>query len=241
MGKAKTNSEGKATAGVADEPKRSDARRNRRRILAAAFEVFAELGIDAQMTDVAAAAGLGIGTVYRHFANKEALVNALLLDRLEGATIVAKRAAMKEDAFHALADLIVLITERQLENRVVSQFLGGRVAGSPELQAERDVMYGVLDTLVTRAKEAGDLRADVNISDIRIITTSVASLAAAESSLASHLMLRFITIVLDGLRAPARTTLPSPAVSLADSEALFQYGPSMSNTAMTRGRRTWRA
>jgi AcrR family transcriptional regulator len=242
MGRAKTKSPGPATgAAKPGEPKRSDARRNRRQILTAAFKVFGELGVDAQMTDVAEAAGLGVGTVYRNFASKEALVNALLLDRLEGATVVALRAAQGEDAFQALVDLIVLITERQLENKVLSQFLGGRVAGSPELQEQRDIVYGVLDKIVARAKKAGDLRSDVNISDIRMITTSVASLSAADSELARHLVLRYINIVLDGLRAPARSKLPAPAVSLPDSEAVFQYGSAVSGTALSRGRRTWRA
>lgn len=240
MGRAKSTSAGAATgAAEPSEPKRSDARRNRRRILTAAFEVFSELGVDAQMTDVAEAAGLGVGTVYRNFASKETLVNALLLDRLEGATVVAQRAADGEDAFQALVDLIVLITDRQLENRVLSQFLGGRVAGSPELQEQRDIVYGVLAKIVARAKKAGDLRSDVNISDIRMITTSVTNLSAADSPLARHLVLRYITIVLDGLRAPVRTKLPTPAVSLSDSEAVFQYGQA-SGTALSRGRRTWR-
>jgi AcrR family transcriptional regulator len=242
MGRAKTMP-AEPAAGVAknlSEPKRSDARRNRRRILLAAFEVFSELGVDAQMTDVAEAAGLGVGTVYRNFASKEALVNALLLDRLEGATVVARRAAEGENAFQALVDLIVLITERQMENRVLSQFLGGRVAGSSELQEQRDIVYEVLDEIVARAKEAGDIRDDVGISDIRMITTSVANLSVADSPLARHLVLRYIGIVMDGLRAPARSKLPTPAVSLADSEAIFQYGPGPSGTALSRGRRTWR-
>jgi AcrR family transcriptional regulator len=188
--------------------RRSDARRNRHTILTAAFKVFSELGVDAQMVDVAREAGLGVGTVYRNFASKEALVNALLLDRLEGATHVATKAAAEPDAWQALIELMNGITVRQLENRVLSQFLGGRIAGSEELQRQRDVVYGVLNKIVIRAKRAGHLRKDVNISDIRLIMTSIAQLSASDSKVAQRLVKRHIGILLDGLPRRVRRGLP---------------------------------
>lgn len=219
--------------------RRSDARRNRHTILTAAFKVFSELGVDAQMVDVAREAGLGVGTVYRNFASKEALVNALLLDRLEGATHVATKAAAEPDAWQALIELMNGITVRQLENRVLSQFLGGRIAGSEELQRQRDVVYGVLNKIVIRAKRAGHLRKDVNISDIRLIMTSIAQLSASDSKVAQRLVKRHIGILLDGLRTDQPSSLPGPKVSLAESEEVFRYASAPTERLLRRGRRSW--
>jgi AcrR family transcriptional regulator len=219
--------------------KRSDAQRNRQSILKAAFEVFSELGVDAQMVDVANAAGLGVGTVYRNFESKEVLVNALLLDRLTGAAHVAGKAAEEPDAWNALRELMNGITVRQLENRVLSQFLGGRIAGSPELQKQRDHVYGIIDGIVLRAKDAGQLREDVNISDIRMIMTSIANLSASDSPVAQHLVRRHIGILLDGLRPVQPSALPSPPVGLEQSEEVFNYSSAPLNRNLRRGRRTW--
>ena len=187
--------------------KRSDAVRNRQVILAAAFKVFSDLGVDAQMVDVAREAGLGVGTVYRNFASKEALVNALLFERLDGAHKVAAKAAEQDDAWQALIDLMNGITVRQMENRVLSQFLGGRIAGSPGLQEQRDIVYGILDKIVLRAKREGRLRKDVNIADIRMIMTSIAQLSGSDTPIAQRLVRRHIGILLDGLRADSPSTL----------------------------------
>lgn len=219
--------------------KRSDARRNRREILRTAFEVFGEMGVDAQMTDIAKAAGLGIGTVYRNFESKEALVNALVMNRLTGAAQVAKKAADEPDAWKALVDLIYLITDRQIENRVLSQFLEGRIAGSSELQKQRDIVYGMLDKILDRAKKSGEARPDVNIADIRMIMTSVAHLASNYSPIAQRLVRRYIGVVIDGLRAPGRIELPGPAVTIEQSEDAFRTPSRNPKRAMRRGRRAW--
>src|ERR1700756_2007672 len=88
---------------AAPRPLRADAARNRERVLAAAREAFAEYGRDAQMEDVARRAGVGVGTVYRHFATKEALVDALLETRFRQAMERAREALALEDPWEAVA------------------------------------------------------------------------------------------------------------------------------------------
>jgi AcrR family transcriptional regulator len=220
-----------------DQPLRADAARNRETIVRTAFEVLGERGVDAQMTEIAEAAGLGIGTVYRNFPSKEALVNALVLDRLRLARRSFERALTHDDAWTSLVHLIEELTKRQTENRVLSQFLGGRVAGSPELIAERDEVYAMLGKLVSRAKRSGQLRKDVNVADLRIIMTAVAYISASDSPLAHRLALRHVAILLDGLRAPGASKLPGPPLSLAESEEAFSYPQSA--RALRRGRRAW--
>jgi AcrR family transcriptional regulator len=219
-------------------PIRADARRNRERLLKAAFEVFAEVGVDAQMTDIADVAGLGIGTLYRNFASKEQLVNALVLDRLTSAARAARKIVDAPDAWDALVRLIRSITDVQLENRVLSQFMGGRIAGSPELQEQRDIVYGILETVVERAKHDGQLRDDVNVADIRMIMMALAHVASSDSPLAQLLVMRYLGVVIDGLRAPAGSELPGPPLSIADSEDAFRV-PSSGERVLRRGRRSW--
>lgn len=217
--------------------KRADARRNRERLLEAAFKVFAEVGVDAQMTDIAEEAGLGIGTLYRNFPSKEELVNALVLDRLTSASEAVGKTAEAPDAWKALVRLIGSIANVQLENRVLSQFLGGRIAGSPELQQQRDVFYDVLERVVERAQRDGKLRRDVNVADIRMTMMALAHVASSESPLAQRLVLRYLGVVIDGLRAPAESELPGPPLTIAESEDAFRgHSPAVE---MRRGRRPW--
>src|SRR3954447_6371000 len=85
---------------------RADARRNRERILKAAKEVFGEEGIEAQMDDVARRAGVGVGTVYRHFPNKEVLMGELVKEKFEAFTERAREALEQDDAWEAFCDLL---------------------------------------------------------------------------------------------------------------------------------------
>src|SRR5919112_6366490 len=88
---------------VSDRPLRADAERNRRRILAAASTVFAERGLGVSLDDVAAAAGVGVGTVYRRFPDKDALIDALFEAKIQQAAQLAREASEIEDAWEAFA------------------------------------------------------------------------------------------------------------------------------------------
>ena len=85
---------------------RADARRNRERILDAAKDVFAEKGADAQMDDVARRAGVGVGTVYRHFPNKDVLMGELVTQKFVSITEQTREALKKDDAWEGLCEVI---------------------------------------------------------------------------------------------------------------------------------------
>jgi AcrR family transcriptional regulator len=226
----------------ADKPRRIDAQRNRARIIRAAFDVLGNSGVDAQMTDIAQAAGLGVGTVYRNFASKEELVNALVLERLQQGTRHALRAAAEDDAWGALEGVMRGVVDHQLENRVLSHFLAGRIAGSEELREQRDELYSLLAIVIRRAQKAGQLRADVGISDIRMAMMAISRVASSDSRAARDLVVRFFQVILDGLRAPARTALPGSPPSISKSEEAFSTaapGGSAVPGPLRRGRRRW--
>src|SRR3954454_3860236 len=95
-----------STATTEQRPQRADARRNRERILAAAREAFAEAGRDVQMPDVARAAGVGVGTLYRHFPAKEDLVRALVRDKVQAVIDTAREAQPRHDPWEAIEWLV---------------------------------------------------------------------------------------------------------------------------------------
>src|ERR1700730_5924231 len=95
--------------GTGDRPLRRDAERNRQRILAAAAEVFTERGLDATLDDVARAAGVGVGTVYRRFPDKDSLVSELFRDRIDALVTVAEEACESADPWRGLVDFLEYI------------------------------------------------------------------------------------------------------------------------------------
>lgn len=223
---------------TARSTQRADARRNRARLLDAATVLFAERGVEVQMSDVAERAAVASGTVYRHFPTKEDLVDALLADRLTAAA-AATRAAVAEhsDPWQALAAFLRTITASQVADRALSQYIGGRISGSAELREQRDELFADFDTLVQAARANGQLRHDIEATDIRVAMICIARASAADWPGPDWLLDRYLPVLLDGLRAPGHTTLsgqPAADVQLNEPATTHNQSP------FTRGRRRWR-
>jgi AcrR family transcriptional regulator len=219
-----------------EQRQRADARRNRHRLLAAAMEAFAEEGVDAQMSSIARRANLAVGTLYRHFPTKEALVDALLLDRLALVGVAAESAATEPDPWRALEGFIRQVTVLQIEHRALSEFIGGRVRGSPELRLQLRAIFGVFAELVVRAKDSGQLRPDIGADDIRVIVICIARALAWDWPQPAWVLDRYLGVVVDGLRAPGKTCLRESRLSVgpddpAESSAVPPFRP---------GKRGWR-
>lgn len=152
----------------ADRPLRADARRNRERVLAAAREAFAEYGLDAQMDDIAARAGVGVGTVYRHFPTKDALLQALVADRWHSLAAAAGPSFEVEDAWEALSGFLWRCARLQHENRIWAQ-LAAAAPLAAQAEDERQELVAVTQRLVDRAKAAGAVRADLDAQDIAML------------------------------------------------------------------------
>jgi AcrR family transcriptional regulator len=182
-------------------PLRADALRNRGRILEAAEVVFAAEGIEAPVDSIAEKAGVGVGTLYRHFPTKEKLCEAILLDRLRALTEDARAQADAEDpvaAFFGFLEHFVELGEskRDLIVAVMGAGLDFDEAAAP-VKAELSEAVGVL---LRRAQDVGAVRADVT-------PTAVVSLVGATCHAAGHTndapALDLLGIVCDGLRAQA--------------------------------------
>src|SRR5882757_1120917 len=169
------------TTGMADPaepgrpPLRRDAELNRRRLLAAAREVFRDRGLTATLDDVARHAGLGVGTAYRHFANKDELVDAVFEDMIDQVEASAREAAADPDPWHGLASSLEKVCELQADDRGLREvMLGTGKAAQRQTLVDRRVKP-LVDPLIARAKEQGTLRADAEPLDLPMIQLMVAA------------------------------------------------------------------
>ncbi len=188
-------------------PLRADAARNRARVILAAGKVFSERGVEAQIEDVAQAAGVGVGTVYRHFATKDALIDALLTARFTELTARMRTKLEIEDPWEAVEQAFVTTAELQSEDRCLAGALGERkrafVADAPIMEELR----GVWGELLGRAQAHGVVRTDLSVSDVPNLMCGLANVVGSAPDRASWQ--RYLTIVLDGLRADlSRSPLP---------------------------------
>lgn len=190
---------------------RADARRNREAVIAAAKKLFADEGLDAQMPDVAKAAKVGVGTVYRHFPTKEDLIAALAAERFERLAEKAREGVEADDPWEGLCDFIRFSAQLQADDRGLCEVMGSR----PEVMAASAYavgLDGLCEELVKRAQRSGDLRKDLDWEDIPMIACSLGRITAAEQGPAVGRWPRLVEIIIDGLRAPAGTRLPKPLV-----------------------------
>lgn len=192
-----------------DRALRADARRNREAVLVAAKKLFADQGLDAQMPDLAKAAKVGVGTVYRHFPTKDDLIAALVAERFERLAQQAREGLEAEDAWRGIAEFIRFAAQIQADDRGLCEVMGSRLevmdaaaraAGLPEL----------CDQLVKRAQRAGDLRKDLTWEDVPMIACGLGRIAQTDVGPATGRWPRLVEIILDGLRAPGSGRLPRP-------------------------------
>jgi AcrR family transcriptional regulator len=183
-----------------ERPLRSDARRNRERILSGARAVFAESGGEAQMDDVARRAGVGVGTVYRHYPTKEALLVELVREKF---TLFAAeaRAALERDGepFEVLTDLMRSNAEALERDAGTQQVLAG--AGEQiwtQAAAEQTELLDLTSQLIDRARRAGTIRADATAADIGMLMCGLSATMAHHAP--GFDWRRYLDLVVDMLR-----------------------------------------
>ncbi|HET6505517.1 MAG TPA: helix-turn-helix domain-containing protein [Baekduia sp.] len=186
------------------KPLRADARRNRERIVDAARALFAECGAGTQMDDVARRAQVGVGTVYRHFPTKQALLGELLAAKFRGHAEIARRWADEPDGWTAFEGFLretfaQIAQDATLQQRVhwVDDDEALAIAA-----AERDVVVEILGGMIDRAQAQGRMRATFTVADIPALMCAVGAVYSARNR--SELRAdAFVELLIDGLRAPA--------------------------------------
>jgi AcrR family transcriptional regulator len=180
-------------------PLRADARRNRERILEAARVVFARQGSEAQIDDIARAAGVGVGTVYRHFPHKDALLGELVAQKFRCLADNAERALDVEDPWEALAGLLRTNTALCAGDVGVQQALSRGPAAWAFAATEIDRLRDVTSKLIAHGQKAGVIRPDLVVDDIPMLMCGLSSTMAVPG----YDWRRHLEIVLCGLRASA--------------------------------------
>lgn len=203
-----------ASAEQSPKPLRKDAERNLRRILDAAVEVFAARGLGATMDDVAHHAGVGVGTVYRRFANKEELIDALFEERIAALAQLARDGLAHEDPWQGLVSFMERALVAQSEDRGLKELLFDTGHGQQRVSHAREQMAPVVGELFERARAAGCLRDDVEGPDMPLLQLMLGAVVDFSREVSPDLWRRYLTVVLDGLRARRdhATPLPVPAL-----------------------------
>ncbi|WP_049562136.1 TetR/AcrR family transcriptional regulator [Nonomuraea sp. SBT364] len=174
---------------------RTDAERNRDRVLEAARALFAESGHDVQMAEVARAASVGIGTLYRKFPTREALIEAIAERRTADLVAEARRLADTGDPAQGLAGFLYHVGQVLAEDRGMSEVIE-KAMGSAEPRGEtREALLTVVAELLGRARARGTVGQDVTAGDVNIV---ICGLAAVTRNAAGDWQ-RYVEIALDGL------------------------------------------
>jgi AcrR family transcriptional regulator len=190
---------------------RRDAARNRAKLTAAGREVFAEQGPDASFEEVARRAGVGIGTLYRHFPSREALAEEIFAEHIDEVVSAAEAAAAEEDAWTGL----VLYLEHVLDLLARNLPLRGLfLRHSGGLAAERRrLILPLLEQVIARGKEQGVLRDDLAVGDLSLALWSFSPVLEATAGVAPNVWRRHLRILLDGMRPDAATPQEVPPLA----------------------------
>ncbi len=177
-------------------PKRADARRNYEKVVSAAREAFAERGASTSLEEIARRAGVGIGTLYRNFPNRQALLEAVYIDEVEA---VCRSAAEFDqlEPWEALTGWLhrvvgYLVTKQALAHELLDYF----DRDAPLFQTCRSALFAAGEPLLERAQQAHVVRTDTNLAEIIQMIGGIAKIVTSEPEQIEHIL----NIALDGLR-----------------------------------------
>jgi AcrR family transcriptional regulator len=197
---------------------RRDAELNRQRILGAAKEVFAERGLDATLDDVGRRAGLGTGTVYRRFPNKEALVEALFEERIEDLITIIDEALAKPDSWDGLVHLLERTCALTAPDRGLREVILCNAYGRDHVARARERLLPATEQVIARARDDGHVRTDFDATDVPLITLMLGSVAGYAADVRPEVWRRYLGLLLDGLRVRRDAPTPLPIPPLDDDE-----------------------
>lgn len=214
-----------------ERPLRSDAERNRDRILTAARDVFAREGLTASMASVARHADVGIATLFRRFPTKDELIEAVFADRMDAYVDAVATALADPDPWHGFTYYIETVCGMQAADRGFAGVLTMTFPMAATLETRRREAYDGLVALTERAKAAGRLRDDFTPEDMVLLLMANAGVIAATADTAPTAWRRIVALITQCLQAPARGPLPTPP----EPSALYQAMQRLASTAASRG------
>jgi AcrR family transcriptional regulator len=182
-----------------ERPMRADARRNYERLVAAAKEEFAENGVGASMEAIARRAGVGVGTLYRHFPKRIDVVEAVYRTDVDELVLVAEKSLAEPDAWEGLVSWLHAFLGYAQTKRTLLSELRQSFESNPGLKcATRDRIDAAVESVFGRAQRAGVVRSDVDGSEVMQLISPLCTTSALSAEQAE----RLLAMILDGLRRP---------------------------------------
>jgi len=205
-----------------ERPLRRDAERNRQRIIAAAGEVFATQGIGAGLNEIAHHAGLAIGTVYRRFPDKDALVQAALHEEFEALVALADEGLAEATAWDGLTSVFRRVVDMNVASRGLRDLAFSSEHGRRQVEALRPGMESRIETLLDRARAEGSLRPDVTVVDFFMMMLMVTEFAYRTAAVQPNAYRRYLELLITSLRGTpgCRVENLGTPVTAADASAI---------------------
>jgi AcrR family transcriptional regulator len=232
-GREESRPPGGTACGQEERRLRADAARNRDVIVAVARDVFAEHGLEAPLDAIAARAGVGIATLYRHFPNREKLVAAALVEKVAEYTEAARQALAASDPWDGFARCVERICELQAGDRGLSDLLSMTLSADEQVEELRRTANDMLITVIDRAKAAGALRQDFVGEDLVLLLIATAAVTHVTRADAPEAWRRFVALGLDSFAS--RGSRPRPPSALPDPPSTAQMTRAMIRLASERG------
>jgi AcrR family transcriptional regulator len=179
---------------------RKDAERNRRRVLRAARELFAGKGLEASLNDVAHHANVGVGTVYRRFATKEELLDAIFEDGIEQIADLAEAALLQDNSWDGFVWFVEQLCELTATDRGLREMVYSKAYGGCGVEASRLRLDPLVSKLVGRACADGYLRPGVEPTDMPIMALLAGTVSEWAGHVEPELWRRYVALLLDGMR-----------------------------------------
>jgi AcrR family transcriptional regulator len=189
---------------------RVDAERNRQRVVAAAREAFAELGIEVPMEEIARRAGVGVGTLYRRYPTRGDLIAAAFEVKMTAYAEAAREALDDPDPWHGFCGLVERVCAMQAGDRGFTTVLTLTFPTAKRFEADRGRAFADFTTLVERAKAAGRLRADFVTEDLPMFLMANAGVLTATADAAPETWRRLVGYLVQACAASAAQPLPDP-------------------------------
>jgi AcrR family transcriptional regulator len=195
---------------AAARPLRSDAVRTRKLLVRAASEAFAEHGSAVSVSQIAERAGIGKGTVFRHFATKEDLLAAIVYENMFLLVATGERLTQAEDPADGLRQFMTAAVELQVNDRSFCQVAHGEARDHPEVRKGQQMIDAVTETLTDRARRHGAIRQDITGQDVILLMSGIYQTASPLLETQPQLWRRYLRLVLDGMQADTAPNLPGP-------------------------------
>ncbi|MBF8190376.1 TetR/AcrR family transcriptional regulator [Nonomuraea sp. K274] len=191
-------------------PSRSDAVRNRRLLLDAAAKTFAERGVEVSIGEIAQCAGVGKGTVFRHFSSKAELLAAIMLGMLDELVDTGTALLTADDSGLALREFMAAGVETFVRDRAFCEVIGRPSLQNPQVREAIDRLCDVAEALTARARQEGIVRQDVTGTDVALLLSGIQHTAAPLLVAEPQAWRRYLELAFDGITASTERRLPHP-------------------------------